>query len=367
MFYITNYIHMLTFAFQDYQTELSHAANLDPLELGHELGTLLPELNERADVNELERLGGRATEAALDIDCIEQPRVADAALRDLDFIAGSLVRHGSNPQHITGLNLALSHLGAVAGTVPRGTVYTYTTQNPKEQERSFTGSAREQLFIDVVRDSGSVMLSACGELLAIDAAHDESEDIAEILVRVAESMGSVVKNMVIVKREISPEFFTFTMRPYFEPIEINGISYAGAGGAQLPLVIIDRLLWGVGFSSTDYKSYFADNVRYQPATLRADLSVAENQQYGENLLGTLRTRHFAGDDLKTAFEGVELLLKKLRGFRMPHRRVAEDNFKLRAGAAVGSGQYTPSILTDLIDWTEEAINTAKSLKVSYDG
>jgi hypothetical protein len=59
-----------------------------------------------------------------------------------------------------------------------------------------------------------------------------------------------------------------------------------------------------------------------------------------------------GDDSRQATTD---LLRKIRKFRYPHRKIAQDNFKLRPDDAVGSGSYKPDILDVLIDKTEKAI------------
>ena len=47
-------------------------------------------------------------------------------------------------------------------------------------------------------------------------------------------------------------------------------------------------------------------------------------------------------------------LSRIMSFRAPHQRVAEANFALRSRFALGSGGYTPALLTELIEKTQQA-------------
>lgn len=339
-----------------YVDELLRASEHDPLELGSILASELPDINKERALPRLLGLTDDAIETARGVDFSDQPRIADAALRDFDFLAASLTRMGSIPKEVPGLEQTMSQLGIAAGTVPRGTVYSYALQNPSQQERTFTGTPEEHFFIKTVRDSGAIMLSQCAELLALNPSVDDAEHMAEALARTSDTMKFVVKGMVDVSRVVSPSFFSKEMRPFFDGIEVDGASYAGAGGAQLPLVVIDRIMWGSESESAVYQGYYEDNIRYQPADLRSDLSIAEDGAYQISLLGHLRDRQVAGENMNTAIDEARGVMGQIKRFRMPHRKVAQDNFKLRPGNSVGSGQYTPTVLDTLIDLTDKAMS-----------
>lgn len=70
-----------------------------------------------------------------------------------------------------------------------------------------------------------------------------------------------------------------------------------------------------------------------------------------------------GEDMAEVLISLVGLSKMIRKFRYPHRKVAEDNFKIRPDGSVGSGSYTPAILTDLIHTTEARIARMQEIDV----
>lgn len=104
-------------------------ATSDPLELDGVLREL-PQHNEISDIHWLLATANMAVEKVVLLDAPDRT-VATASLRDLDFIAGSLLRHGSDPfADVSGLEAAMISMGSAADTVPRGTIATYAAANP---------------------------------------------------------------------------------------------------------------------------------------------------------------------------------------------------------------------------------------------
>jgi hypothetical protein len=322
----------------------AQTSKLDPLYLDDFFQTL-PDVNLRSDADTIAAEVERTLPFANAILESDTPG-ALAGLRDLDFLLSSGLRHGRNfISEVDGLEDTLVRLGAIAGTVPRGTVATYGLVNPSdERQRSFTGTDTEAVFIEAVTVGARALEDALNEYT--------SKGKINGLQAIDQGLDVMIDSIITVKRQVSPEFFTNEMRPYFDPIEIKGKKYLGAGGAQLQFVAIDFMLWGADDGHEMYRDYFAENAEYLSPEQRHHLSLAIESNSNESLLTYLQNTH--DPELAIACLAV---LKKLKKFRLPHRRVAEENFKLRNTGQVGSGSYTTNILDVLIDKTLAAIDT----------
>jgi len=326
------------------------ASHIDPLGLD-DIFKLLPDINRAADTDALrdtlndsvlQLTGGKLnTTASL------------AALRDLDFLASSYVRHGRNPiEEIVGLEDAFIQLGDNVGTVPRGTVATYALANPTgERERSFTGEPEETLFIEAVRNTSLVLESSLKDFIRTDATtalkgFDENLDIA-------------ISSIVLVMRALPPEYFTNEMRPYFDPLIIDGKKYLGAGGAQLQFVAFDYILWGATETNERYQKYLHENYAYLTPSQKESIALIMEKYENTPII-----EHFAMSEDKVAAKAALGALQKMKKFRYPHRKLAQDNFKVRRPGQVGSGAYTTDILDVLLERTEMAIKVTEEIIAS---
>jgi len=326
-------------------------ARRDPLKIDQAM-RILPELNAEGDVKGLEVVTREALEESQRQVNMSQTD-ALAIIRDMDFLASSLLRHEVHPfEAMPELEAELLRVSEAAKTVPRGTVFTYTAANPAgDRRRSFTGTPEEEVFIDAVSRSIVALDGAVDNIGNISTYGRESSLVAA-LNDSGVAMDEMVRSIIEVKRTVTPEFFSSQMRPYFESLTIGDKKYTGSGGAQIQLVAIDFMLWGCEEQDPDYLAFFAENVGYlTPVQQRAIENYLENN--GDRSVVSLITQEpEMGDDSRQAALD---LLRKIRKFRYPHRKIAQDNFKLRPDDAVGSGSYKPDILDVLIDKTERAI------------
>lgn len=340
------------------QPSYEQVAALDPLRLDTVI-EYLPKMNADADTEAIFETTGYATNNAAELN-IPSRSTALAAIRDLDFLASSLLRHGISPlDAIPGLEEQFVRLGAVADTVPRGTVFTYAAANPTgDRRRSFTGTMEEDAFIEAVT-AGVVSLDTAVEAMGQTDLNDEAAMI-DALTQSSEAMDTMVASIVNVQRVVSPEFFTFQMRPFFEPLVINGKSLTGAGGAQMQLIAVDRMLWGFEEKDPMYEGFFAENWQYLTPKQQGAVSSYVKQNDEVSIVRWLQESSDASNETRDA---TLTLLKKIKKFRYPHRKVARDNFKLRSDDAVGSGTYTPDILDLLIEKTGDAIDQVEEAYV----
>ena len=337
----------------DHREKLSYeyVGSLDPLSLD-EFMTVLPEINRSCDVDVIVGTLEYAVELSSSKIGIESPAEALAGLRDIDFLLSSALRHGVDViQRVDGLGDELRRLGSIAHTVPRGTVYTYAAANPTgSRRRTFTGSVEENGFIDAVRDS-CLALDDAVEAIGMGDITDDRALVSQLALGLS-AMRIMTDSIVSVRRSVSPEYFTNNMRPFFEPIEIDGKLITGAGGAQMQMLALDNMLWGIDSPNDAYKAFFDANVQYlAPTQQRALVSYKESND-GMSILSHLETAPYRYPESLEVFSQIMAQIKK---FRYPHRKLAKDNFKIRSSDAVGSGQSKPDVLDVLIDATEDAL------------
>ena len=336
------------------EIDYKKATELDPLGIDADLFHL-PEYNERADILMIRQLGEKAV-GNFRKTSVENTEESYAVLRDLDFIASSLDRHGFNPtSEVDGLEGAMVWAGFMGDSTPRGTITTYAGINPDgERRRSFTGSKEEDIFIDSLKVSFDELEIAMNGLARLTSRSDDV-DFTHSLDKSTLAMQTMTNSTVAVMRNIPPEIFTGQIRPYFEPLNLAGKSYVAANGSQLQLVGIEKMVYGTGGVDSVESDFFDENMPYLSAAQRDKLRVFADANQGKDLLTMIEERRSEGEDTSEVLVSVAALTKMIRKFRYPHRKVAEDNFKLRPDGSVGSGSYTPAVLTDLIKSTEARI------------
>lgn len=336
------------------EIDYKKTTELDPLNLDGDLFHL-PEYNAKANTLMICQLGKKAVGNFRKAG-IENREEAYAALRDLDFITSSLDRHGLKPMaEVDGLEDAMLWAGFVGDSVPRGTITTYAGVNPDgERRRSFTGSKEEDIFIDSLKVSFDELEIAMNGLSRLTLRSGGS-DVIRSLDESTSAMQTMTNSTVSVMRNIPPTIFTGQIRPYFEPIDIDDKSYVAANGSQLQLVGVEKMVYGTGGVDSIESDFFEENMPYLNAAQRGRLQVFSEVNQGKNLLAMIEEGHNNGEDIAEVLVSLSGLSKMIRKFRYPHRKVAEDNFKLRPDGSVGSGSYTPAVLTDLIHTTEARI------------
>lgn len=314
------------------------AQQLDPLDLDAEFAKL-PHYNKTTDTENIGRLLCAAAECSLDLDP-HSNETSLAAMRDLDFLASSLVAHGVEPMKLSqAVEPAFSQLGSRLDTVPRGTVYTYTVANPPQpRRRSFTGDPQEELFVQAVTDA-TITLDTAVEAFATSGPH---AGVAGFTM----AANTLLTRVIEVKRNVTPEFFTGVLRPYLDPLTVDNVEYFGPGGVQQSLAI-DYLLWGHGDTDAVYSEFVKDNYKYLSPQQRSHIEKSLLDLGSQNVLAYLSEN--ADPELAAATHGV---LRTLRKFRYPHKRLAEDN----AALAPEEDTYASAILPVLIRKTEGAIN-----------
>jgi hypothetical protein len=189
------------------EIDYKKATALDPLNIDADLFHL-PEHNAKIDTIMIRQLGTKAVRNFYRTD-VANNEAAYAILRDFDFIASSLDRHGLNPMvEVDGLEDAMIQAGFAGNSVPRGTITTYSSINPDgEQRRSFTGSQEENVFIDSLKTSFYALEVALNGLARLTVCSDRV-DVTHALDTSTAAMQEMTNSMISVMRNISPAIFT---------------------------------------------------------------------------------------------------------------------------------------------------------------
>lgn len=280
---------------------------------------------------------------------------AQAVTRDLGMVAAALTRwQVAIPAQLEQAMLALAR---VTGEVPADTVFSYGPRNPKLNRRRFTTLPEEELFIQAFAQGMEQLYLAVAAVDLVATGTYDVEWQRIFLEEAARRFVAMIRAIVEVKKNISPECFTHQLRPFFEPKTIGGVKYFAPGGAQMPVMLLDQALWGAGHTNPELQSYWADNLQYVPPSLRNRFVViAATQPLYRGYIN-----HEVGSP---AAKACLALLNGLISFRYPHHGVAKANFAIRPAAAQGSGGYTGGILQTLAD---ETVRARDELKLSIGG
>lgn len=333
---------------------------LDPLGLDEFMIEHLPEINEEGDLNELvSRV--ESFEYDEDIEDLDYEESL-AALRDLGMLASSIRKKGGTLEDVSRLEGDLVQLGNAVDEPPSDTVYAYGMRNPKgDRTRTFTDEDDERLFISGVREGMSELPHA---VEALDIAQDMSiydDEFADVIDSADDSFKDMVSAMGRVYQNITPNFFTDRLRPYFEPREIDGETYLGAGGAQMPVIALDHILWGAEDDDQMYIDYFLENEEYQPPEFRERIrEIQEKDTIVDSADEEWNQRGPDGVAINS-LDALDKLLRTQKQFRQVHLVTAKENMNVRSDDAVGSGGYDTDILEFLMGRTEDARDRINSL------
>jgi len=287
-----------------------------------------------------------------------------AAARDLNMVASAVTRFGMPIHEFPHLEELLLILVEKTREVPTDTVFGYGSRNPTGlRQRSFTKTHEESLFIESFSAGmGGLMVTLAGleTIQSMEVSDSRYVPFIEESVRYLQQMQ---ESILSVRKHITPEFFTHRLRPFFDPKTIRGHTYFAAGGAQMPVTMIDLLLWGVEEADRTYVGYRNENLRYLPRSYRSKVEIIMSRP---SILKSVQTQinHGIPPLARTAtlssILSLQSLADQLIRFRGPHLSVAKANMRIRSEGSVGSGGYDVSILQYLI-------NRTKNFKTSLAG
>lgn len=264
-----------------------------------------------------------------------------ASLRDFGFILGYILQKDPNFMLSSRQEMNLEKISNNLNiNYPYHTVLEYTILNPiGNRRRTFTNTDQERVFIDQVEKSYINMVTINKLVMNTNLS---DEDIINKLQIVEHKLQSLVLAIPEVMKKVGPEFFASNLRPYFNSLNFKGIKYDGPGGSQLPIAILDRVIWADSKNiNSNYEEFINKNVKYFNKNY-----IEFMKYYSKDSFVTQISRNEFNPEISKA---VNNIIIKLISFRKPHEKLAIDSFKSRSEGSLGSGGYTPELLTEIID------------------
>lgn len=322
---------------------------LDPLG-ADEACRRLPAMNARADVPALVA----ALRSLLPEDVAGYtPHECIAAMRDLGIFLGSIKRHGVEPEPLVPeMTPVLLELGARTDLVPRDTILHYTTWNPVgDRERRYADDVQETYLQDSVRMVfADIQVGlAHGEALRSLTPHDPA--FAWTLDEMARRLESMVDSMRLVIDHVTPAYFARGLRPYLEAVDVAGRPYFGPAAAQVPVWLVDEVLWASDRNDPEYEDFLLPLVPYAlPRWRKAHATIVGTPSVATRLIDALGT----GDD-DAVIRSAQSLVRALRTvvtFRGRHLGIASQVYEVdRQDFAAGSAGGSVDLLRQILDLT----------------
>lgn len=296
---------------------------LDPLRADEVLAHL-PVMNARGDVLALTRALADLLPSDYHLSRLRTDECV-AAMRDLGMFLGSLRRHGVEPADVVAeLEPVLLELGRRTRMTPRDTVYHYTYWNPVGvRRRTYTGDPEESALIDSTRITLGPLADAvelCRQLSVMDV-----EDMSGPLCALATHVRSFGESMRTLRGRLTPEYFAATMRPYFQPVRVGGRPYAGPAGSQVPLFLVDIVVWAADQGSPEFTEFHQHATPYLvPAWRDLPDRWTRTPSVVTRIAAAMRLRDPAAEQTARACADVLRALIEFRGKHIVFARKAYD-------------------------------------------
>jgi hypothetical protein len=202
-----------------------------------------------------------------------------AITRDIGILAGSIRRHGEQPNGLVPqLDGTLLQLGVLTDLIPRDTLMHYTVWNPVGPRlRRYTDNCQELALIESISRAlpairrGTRLIFATLDLDLSDPA------VPQHLSLVAHCLKEFLAGLHIAVKQVAPAVFIQHFRPFFESYRVGPNEYRGPGAVTMPLHILDFLLWGSSEPDHRYQQFTADYIPYNTGEFRSMYLRARNR------------------------------------------------------------------------------------------
>ena len=331
----------------------------DPLNV-NEIMRSLPFLNEREDIEALKALLSELL-SRFDSLTVTSPIDACAVVRDIGFVMSSIRKAGIQPQTVNdGLSARMLGLSKITGMVPRDTVYHYSIWNPEGRyQRLFTNFDDEKGLIKSVRLSIVELEECIDKLTKAIAIRPFAADFSDYLLAANTSLRNSIGTLAIAIKQVHPRIFSVNLRPYFDPIDIDGKSYIASGGGQIPMFLVDKMVWVENDRSDLQNAYFNfinESAVYLPPFLRVAFNSTCNGLPLTGMLAEAKSRGLTVDSKNEL--AVKMLLKNLIAFRQAHAHYAAKSFTPEniGRYKTGSGGFEMSFVDQLLNLTKDVLS-----------
>lgn len=293
-----------------------------------------------------------------------------AVMRDLGMFLGSLKRHNIEP--LTSVPEAETILLQIANDTnmpPRDTLLHYSVWNPADEHvRTFTTSFREVEVIKSLQLCIPPLEKALQNLEYLYQADVETEEFGQFCEVVVDEMEFLIDAIVSVYRKVPPLYFLEDLRPYYEPVMVAGKAYSGPGAVEIPLFLVDQVLWASNNTRAEYLDmkerglanvlphwramYF--NLRGQPSLSDKLIEKLQNTDYSSDNVDLQDEKVAIAKIVKKNILLVDKIYTQLISFRLPHLKIADISYG-KPNPQFGKDQqgYGKSILAIILEMMKE--------------
>jgi monodechloroaminopyrrolnitrin synthase len=264
-------------------------------------------------------------------------------LRDFGLACAKLNRFDISPNEFPKFIDILKAQSVLLDTVPRDSVFTYGPMNSISKLRTFTRLNEEKVFIEAFSSGMWALFKSIAKLIeSYDLIQDKGSDtsIALLINQAKQEFEGMVNAIKQVHLKVPPQVFTRDLRPFFNPLTIGDQTYLAPGGAGMPVLILDQILWSNEYWSDFYSEYFESNLLYLPKEFKSASKQFEGKLTIKQLLQV--------SQLPLSRIAFSEFCSSLLLFRGIHKKVADANFKLRPSGSLGSGGHTPDDILQLL-------------------
>ncbi len=278
-----------------------------------------------------------------------------AAHRDFCFFTTALGTKGVDIEAYLEIRKAAKRLMEATGEGPRDSVYTYMFRNPSDERmRTFTSNPSERSLIRGFQMGMEYLFFAIEKAELLATTPENSPQYAALCTDIISGLEGMVAGIREAKK-IPPEVFMQVLRPYADAISFEGKDYVGPGGAQIPVYLVDLMLWSSDLPDEWYAPYALHSADGGPPVYR---ELTKELVGKPSALTRLIKGYEAGGATEEAAQALRKCLLFLRKFRLTHFNLAKSTFALREEGSVGSSGSPVTILEQINGALEHAINRA---------
>jgi len=247
------------------------------------------------------------------------------AIQYFGFAISSMERHaqdrgfpaGHHLASINGAESLLLALGEQTGYPPRDTLYTFATMNRKNMI-TFSGDAQEELFIDVLNQSGDLVKLAGDLIRPVTRGQMQIDDDQSVglLMRAERALEGARKQflryMEVVDVEtgrfaLSIPFFRDVLRQFTCDWVLGGEAWTGASAADA--VEFKKLDYLIGTVDDHFRQYVFDRMKYLPPHQKVEM--VDDMQHPSLLDVVMKSLGLFRQELVALSEAE--LIERLRG------------------------------------------------------
>ncbi|MEX0810911.1 MAG: monodechloroaminopyrrolnitrin synthase PrnB family protein [Chitinophagales bacterium] len=283
-----------------------------------------------------------------------------AAMRDLGFLISSIRKLGVQPvKVVSNLETILLQIAKNTALPPRESSYHYGVWNPAgSRQRTFTKLEDEIGLINGVRNTIPYFENIAFDIFKL--LETDNSDFSMLLSNIESNFEKSVSAFAQSMRLIDPWVFSNRLRPYFDPVEVGNKEYIGPGGGQIPLYLVDKMLW---FDNDDeiYLKFTRECNAYMPIYLREMFDEIEDKPSLLKKVSTALTDHSNTVDGK-CLEQIDNVFKLLYKFRKPHTSLARKSLSKenRGNYETGSAGYKFSFVEHVLRLNIEKYESFKN-------